>query len=302
MIRPFDIQINGYAGVDFCAADLTGEAMHYACGRLLEDGVDSILATIITDDVGAMEAKIANLYRILDSDQLVSKVVAGFHIEGPFLSNLPGYIGAHPAKFAIDADVDTAKRLLDAGQGLVKLMTLAPERDPGFRTTEYLAGQGVIVSAGHCDSDLDQIIGCIDHGLTMVTHFGNACPVELPRHDNVMQRFLSQRDRLWFSFIPDGSHIPFFALKNYLDFVGIDRAIMVTDAISAATLGPGLHEISGMSVKVDELGIARRPGQSNLAGSTLTMSRIQENLATHLGLADDAIRKLIDENPHKAMA
>ena len=85
----------------------------------------------------------------------------------------------------------------------------------------------------------------------MVTHFGNGCPVELPRHDNVLQRFLHFRRHLWFGFIPDGVHIEFTALGNYLEFVGIERAFMVTDAISAARLGPGLHKISGMTVEVE---------------------------------------------------
>ena len=101
------------------------------------------------------------------------------------------------------------------------------------------------LSAGHCDPSLDQLKGAIDHGLTMVTHFGNGCPVDLPRHDNVLQRFLHFREQLWFCFIPDGAHVDFFALGNYLDFVGLDRSIMVTDAITASKLGPGLHQLSG---------------------------------------------------------
>ena len=86
-------------------------------------------------------------------------------------------------------------------------------------------------------------------------------------------------------FIPDGAHVDFTALKNYLDFVGVDRSIMTTDAISAAKMGPGLHEISGISVEVDEAGVARRPGSPNLAGSTITMPGIRRNLSESLGLA-----------------
>jgi N-acetylglucosamine-6-phosphate deacetylase len=301
MIRPFDIQINGYAGVDFCAAELDVPSLHHACQKLLDDGVDSILATIITDDVRAMESKIANLRRIREADDLVSRMIAGIHVEGPFLSSLPGFIGAHAPEHAIAADVEIAKRLLEAGQGLVQLVTLAPECDPGFKTTEYLERHGVVVSAGHCDPSLDQITGCIDHGLTMVTHLGNGCPVKVSRHDNVIQRFLNMRDRLWFTFIPDGIHIPFFVLKNYLDLVGLDRAIMVTDAISAARLGPGEHEISGMKVQVDDSGAARKPGSQNLAGSTVTMAKIRDYLARQLGLGEVQIKQLIDENPRRAL-
>ncbi|MEC9124041.1 MAG: N-acetylglucosamine-6-phosphate deacetylase, partial [Verrucomicrobiota bacterium] len=114
--------------------------------------------------------------------------------------------------------------------------------------------------------------------------------------------FLSFREHLWFCFIPDGAHIEFFALKNYLDFVGIDRSIMTTDAISAARLGPGLHEISGITVEVDQDGVARRPGSPNLAGSTITMPGIIENLSDQLGLDDNNVLSLVDLNPRNALS
>lgn len=275
--------------------------MQFACRRLIDDGVEGVLATVITDDVDSMVSKIARIGRLCESDEVIGRVVAGIHIEGPFLSNLPGFIGAHPAEFARLADPEIAKRLIDAGGGRVKLVTLAPECDPGCQTTRFLADQGIAVAAGHCNPTIDQISSCLDQGLTMVTHFGNGCPVKMDRHDNVLQRFLSLRERLWFTFIPDGAHIPFFALKNYLDFVGIDRAIMVSDAISAATLGPGLHAISGMKVQVDEFGVARKPGQKNLAGSTITMAKIQENLSRYLNLSPADIEQLIDKNPRRVL-
>lgn len=301
MIQPFDIQINGYAGVDFCASDLNEVQIHEACRKLRDDGVEQILATLITDDIAAMEAKIANLVRLRNSDKFVSGVIAGIHVEGPFLSGRAGFIGAHPVEFAVPASLETTKRLVAAGQGLLRLFTLAPEMDSGGETTKFLVREGVVVSAGHCDPTMDQLATCLDHGLSMVTHFGNGCPVDLPRHDNILQRLLSFRDRLWFSFIPDGSHIPVFALKNYLELVGSDRSIAVSDAISAATMGPGTHLISGMEVQVDDLGVARKPGSKNLAGSTTTMSKIQAFLQSQVGLDASAIKKMIDTNPRKAL-
>jgi N-acetylglucosamine-6-phosphate deacetylase len=117
-----------------------------------------------------------------------------------------------------------------------------------------------------------------------------------------LQRFLALRDHLWFCFIPDGAHVAFFALKNYLDFVGVDRSIMTSDAISAARLGPGLHEVSGITVEVDKEGVARRPGSPNLAGSTITMPGIRRNLARNLALSEGDVTALIDLNPRKALA
>ncbi len=301
-MKPFDLQVNGYAGVDFCSSNLTSEKFHFACRQLADDGVDGILATLITDQVDSLVAKLTNMVRLREQDELIRNMVVGFHVEGPFLNPSPGFIGAHEPRYVRQANPEDAKGLLDAGAGLVKLFTLAPEQDEGGAVTKYLADQGVTVSAGHCDPTIDELKTAVDNGLSMVTHFGNGCPVDLPRHDNVLQRFLSFREHLWFCFIPDGAHIEFFALKNYLDFVGIDRSIMTTDAISAARLGSGSHEISSITIEVDQEGVARRPGSPNLAGSTITMPGIIENLSDQLGLDDNNILSLVDLNPRIALS
>ncbi|QDT08399.1 N-acetylglucosamine-6-phosphate deacetylase [Planctomycetes bacterium K23_9] len=301
-MKPFDIQVNGYAGVDFCASDLTGQQLHQACEAMMADGVESILATLITDRVEHLVKKLSNFVQLLNQDSVASQLIRGFHIEGPFLNPGTGFIGAHPSECVVPANVEDTKRLLDAADGMTQLITLAPEQDPNFQTTEFLVDRGVVVSAGHCDPTLDQLRGAVDHGLTMITHFGNGCPVQLPRHDNFLQRVLHLRDRLWICFIPDGAHVDFYALRNYVDFVGVDRTIMVTDAISAAGLGKGNYEISGLAVEVDEQGVARRPGSPNLAGATITMPKIRHNLAHQLGFDEEAIRKMIDLNPRQALS
>ncbi len=301
-MRPFDLQINGYAGVDFCSSELSLEQMERTCHALEADGVDSVLVTVITDSIADMDLKLRNLVSIREASAVVRKVFSGIHIEGPFISPERGYVGAHPPESVVSASLDDAKRLVDASNGLTKVVTLAPERDPGFAVTRYLAEQGVIVSAGHCDPSTDDLQGAIDNGLCMVTHFGNGCPVALDRHDNVLQRFLSFRESLWFCFIPDGAHINFTALKNYLDFVGFDRSIVVTDAIAAAGQGSGQYEISGMRVEVDDEGIARKPGSLNLAGSTLTMPKLLKNLSECLGLSEASLERLVDTNPRTVLS
>jgi len=264
--------------------------------------VDGILATLITDDLPSLVAKLSNLVRLREEDDLARRMIVGFHVEGPFLNPAPGYVGAHQPEHVRPACQEDTEALVDAGAGLVKLLTLAPEQDSGAVVTKFLVEKGVVVSAGHCNPSLDQLKAAIDAGLSMVTHFGNGCPVELPRHDNVLQRFLALREHLWFCFIPDGVHVDFYALENYLKWVGLDRSIMTTDAISATTLGSGMHEVSGFWVEVDEAGVARRPGSANLAGSTVTMSGILRNLSQELGLDDGDLATLVDRNPRKALS
>ena len=183
-----DLQINGYAGVDFNQDDLSAADLHCACQRLREDGVAGVLVTIITDELPQMMARLARIAAVWQEDSLVRNTVWGIHIEGPFLNETPGYVGAHPPQAVRPAEVEVMKRLLEAAGGLARLVTLAPERDPGLKVVRYLAGQEVLVSAGHCDPSLDELMGAIDAGLSLFTHLGNGCPALLPRNDNVIQR------------------------------------------------------------------------------------------------------------------
>jgi N-acetylglucosamine-6-phosphate deacetylase len=297
----FDLQINGYAGVDFCSNDLTGEEMRRACEALAADGIGGILATLITDSVDALCAKLERMVRFREEDPVIRGMVRGFHVEGPFLNAAPGYIGAHPPQHVVPANPDDAARILDAGNGLVRLMTLAPENDAGAATTRFLVGQGVTVSAGHCDPDLATLERAIDAGLSMITHLGNGCPVVLPRHDNFIQRVLSLSDRLWVCFIPDGAHVPFFALKNYFRITGMERTIFTSDAILAAGLGPGIYHLSGEPVEVDAEGVARRPGSPNLAGSTIRGHQVARNLREQLGLSGAGVDPVYRDNPMRAL-
>ena len=132
-MRFIDLQINGYTGVDFNSDDLSPDAMHRACEALQEDGAEGFLATVITDTVPVLCNRLARLADLCESDPLARELVKGVHLEGPFLNASPGYRGAHPPLAMRDADPDAMQTLLDAARGLIRLVTLAPERDPGAR-------------------------------------------------------------------------------------------------------------------------------------------------------------------------
>jgi N-acetylglucosamine-6-phosphate deacetylase len=300
---PFDLQVNGYAGVDFNKDDLTDAELNLACERLMQDGTGGFLATIITEDVDAMCTRLANIVRHRERDPLARLMIPGFHIEGPFLNETPGYKGAHPGDAMHLANVEEMKRLLDAAAGLTRLVTLAPERDPGMRVTRMLADAGVTVSAGHCDPTVDQLNAAIDAGLKMFTHLGNGCPMQLHRHDNVVQRVLSvaQGGRLWVCFIADGAHVPFFALRNYLKVVGFDRAVVVSDAVAPAGLGPGRYTLGRWDLVIGDDLVARAPDGSHLVGSAVNMQRQAENLQQHIGLTPEEVEQLTSINPRRAV-
>ena len=297
----FDLQVNGYAGVDFNQDDLTPDALHRACEKLSADGVDGILATIITENLDAMRRRIARLVELRERDEIAKKVIAGIHVEGPFLNETNGFRGAHPADAIIPGEPASADALLDAGGGLVRIMTLAPERDPDLCVTRMLSKRGVIVSAGHSDASLDQLRGAIDAGLSMFSHLGNGCPMQLHRHDNIIQRVLSLHKELWLCFIADGVHVPPPALSNYLRAAGIDRSIIVTDAIAPAGLGPGRYTLGRWDLLIGDDMVARAPDGSHFVGSAGTMHNSCKVLREKVGLDDAACRELMCMNPRRAI-
>jgi len=192
------------------------------------------------------------------------------------------------------------KELLDAADGLTRIVTLAPECDEGSSATRFLVGEGIVVSAGHCDPSLDQLRAAIDAGLSMFTHLGNGCPSQLDRHDNIIERVLSLSEYLWVCFIGDGLHVPPFALHNYLRAAGLERCLMVTDAISAARAGPGKYTLAGWDLEIGEDLIARAPDGSHFVGSTATMPQVADVLR-QMGMEDEEIAGLCCKRPREVI-
>lgn len=296
-----DLQVNGYAGVDFNSPLTVGD-LERVCTQLRDDGVASILATVITDDVQRMTQRITELRQARDQSPVVRDVIAGIHIEGPFISPEPGYVGAHPAAAVRPAELLPMQRLVAAGEGLVRIVTLAPEHDDRCHVTKWLTDNRIVVSAGHCNPSLERLRMAIDHGLSMFTHLGNGCPRQLDRHDNIIQRVLSLAKHLWIGFIADGIHVPFPALGNYLAAAGISRAFVVTDAISAAGLGPGCYRLGEREVVVDEQLATWSADGAHLAGAATTMPRAYQNLQEGLGLSAEDAQRLTVDNPTAAIA
>ncbi|TWU57808.1 N-acetylglucosamine-6-phosphate deacetylase [Rubripirellula reticaptiva] len=292
-----DLQVNGYAGVDLNADEISDEAIVDVCVRLKADGVDKILATIITAPIEAMRSRIRRIAVAIDSFSEVSAVIAGIHVEGPFISPVDGYVGAHPKDAVMKADVETASRLVEAGGGHVRLLTLAPEMDLNAVVTRHLTEQGIVVAGGHSDASGDQLDAAIDSGLTLYTHLGNGCPAMLPRHDNIIQRVLARSDRVSVSLIADGHHVPDFALRNYLQCIPDDRVIIVTDAIGAAGLGPGQYTLGDQTVHVDSDGAAWAADRRHFAGCATTMPTMAKILLDRVGANPEQIDRWTRQNP-----
>jgi N-acetylglucosamine-6-phosphate deacetylase len=121
------------------------------------------------------------------------------------------------------------------------------------------------------------------------------------RHENIIQRVLSLAEHLYISFIPDGAHVAFGALRNYLRCAGIERSVIVTDAISAAGLGPGRYTLGRWDIVIGDDMVARAPDGSHLLGAAITMRQCERNLIERVGLSPDEVRALLELNPAKAI-
>ena len=292
-----DLQVNGYQGIDFNQPQRSVAELRFAAEAMLRDGVRQALPTLITGSIEDMCACIHGLRVAMESDPVCHELFAGIHLEGPFLSRKPGFIGAHPPQHALDANLTALARLIECGAGLVKLVTLAPEIDCEGAMTRFLVERDVLVSAGHTDASLDDLDHCIEAGLKLFTHLANACPPEMNRHDNIIYRALRRSDRLHFTLIADGFHVPKILFENILNWVPRNRLAVVSDAISAAGLGPGVYRLAGREVSIGPDKAARDPSGKHFVGSACSMRDADRWLSAALGLSYEERRALLFINP-----
>jgi N-acetylglucosamine-6-phosphate deacetylase len=258
-----DLQVNGFAGVDFAEADAAG--YRRAGEALLETGVTAFQPTLIT----ATEDQLVAALRAVPREP-VGPHLLGVHLEGPFLSERR--LGVHPAAARRDPDPALLERLLDAGP--VSYVTLAPELPGALELVDLLQARGVVVSCGHSDATAEEAVRAFDRGVGTVTHLFNAMRPLSHRDPGIVGAALG-RDDVVVQLILDGHHLADETVQVVLR-AAAGRVALVTDAISAAGNGDGPFRLSGIEIEVRD-GVARR-GDGVLAGSVLTMLQAVRNL------------------------
>lgn len=278
----FDLQVNGFGGIDFNAPGLTAERVCEALERMRTTGVTRCLPTLITSSFEQFAASA----RVIGA--MSHEAIAGIHMEGPYLSPEDGARGAHPREHVHGASVDDFKRRQDAARGRIALVTLAPEAPGAMLLIEHLAASGVRVALGHTAAAPAQIGEAIAAGATLATHLGNGCAQMLPRHPNVIWELLAA-DGVVASLIVDGHHLPPATVKCMVRAKGSHQTLLVTDAIAAAGCGPGRYTIGGVDCVLDGHGRVSLPGTPYLAGSALTLDRAIANTVRFTGLSIDDV-------------
>ena len=275
----FDVQVNGFAGVDFQKPDLSAAELRRVVEGLAAHETLRFFAALITDSLDSLRSKFENLERL----RACEPALCGYHLEGPWLSPEPGYRGAHDPRHMMTPDIRAFESLQAAAGGNIRLVTLAPELPGSAEFIRAVVGMGVQVSLGHTNASSADIEGAIDAGARFCTHLGNAVPQELHRHDNVVQRLLA-RDELTAFFIPDGIHLPPGVLKNFFRAKLFGKALFTTDCMAAAGAGAGRYTLGSLTLEVGEDRIVRQPGALNFAGSALCPDEGVENVKRWLGL------------------
>jgi N-acetylglucosamine-6-phosphate deacetylase len=283
--RLFDPQVNGYAGVDFQQDQLQATDLLRAAAAWRRDGGESFFLTLITDAWPRLLGRLRHLRQVLDRTPPLREVVVGWHIEGPFLSEKPGFHGAHDPACMIDPTPGHIRDLREAAGDAPLLLTIAPERPGSNAAIETARSLGMSVSLGHTDATADQIREAVAAGATGFTHLANGCPQSLDRHDNILWRVL-ETPTLHLGLIADSIHVSPALFRLIHRLVPSDRLYYTTDAMSAAGSPPGEFTIGRLHVQVGEDGIVRQPGRQNFAGSALTPGQLFERAAVMLG--DDA--------------
>jgi N-acetylglucosamine-6-phosphate deacetylase len=293
-----DLQVNGFAGVDYCSPTAPHEEIGRSIRAMFATGVTRFFPTVITgspeDMVGAL-ANLAAARRALPE----GPAMEAFHVEGPFISPEDGPRGAHPQRWVRPPDLNEYRRMQEAAEENIRLITISPEWPEALRFIEEVVSEGVVVSIGHTKATPEQIQDAVNAGATMSTHLGNGAHAVLPRHPNYLWEQLAE-DRLTASFIVDRIHIGPSFLKVALRAKGIERSVLITDAVMPAGCAPGFYKLGEVDVELHADGSVRLKGGTRLAGSALHMDAGISNLMQFAGLnLRDAIT-MATRNPARA--
>ncbi|MET9219604.1 N-acetylglucosamine-6-phosphate deacetylase [Streptomyces sp. NPDC093221] len=285
-----DIHNHGGGGASFTSgtADdiLTGVRTHRA------HGTTTVVASTVTNALDVLAKQAGLLAELVEQGDL-----AGIHYEGPFIS--PCRKGAHDEALLRDPDPADVRKLVEAGRGAVRMVTLAAELPGGIDSVRLLADLGVIAAIGHTDATYEQTLEAIDAGATVATHLFNAMPPLQHRAPGPIAALLED-ERVTVELINDGTHLHPAVLELAFGSAGAGRVAFITDAMDAAGFGDGHYDLGPMKVEVLD-GVARLVEGGSIAGSTLTLDTAFKRAVTLDGLSlTDAVRA-ISTNPARLL-
>ncbi|SMD43549.1 glucosamine-6-phosphate deaminase [Aquiflexum balticum DSM 16537] len=263
-----DLQVNGVNGVDFNNENLSVEEILKAAQYLLSKGVTVFFPTLITNEKNNILRILKTFRQAVYQHPLIASCVAGIHLEGPFISPKDGARGAHNLKYIQSPNWELIEEFQDASGGLIKLITLAPELEGAMDLIKKCQESGIKVAIGHSLALSGEITKAAEAGASLSTHLGNAVPLMLPRHPNILWDQLAH-DGLYASLIADGFHLGESFLKVVLKTKG-EKAFLVSDSTMFCGMEAGEYGTHiGEQVILEPNGkLALKHGNGLLAGAS----------------------------------
>jgi N-acetylglucosamine-6-phosphate deacetylase len=286
----FDVHIHGAAGHDVMEA--TPQALDTMGKFLALRGTGSYLATTVTAPLDATLRALTGLAQLMSRPATPGHArPIGIHLEGPFLSHEKR--GVQPAEHLLAPDIGTFDRMFDAAEGHVRLMTLSPELPGATELAAHATARGVRVSVGHSNATAAETRAAIAAGAVSATHTFNAMRALDHREPGILGTVLTS-DALYAELICDGIHTEPEIVQLWWKAKGLERAILVTDAMSAAGMPDGEYQLGGFAVQVAN---GRAMARGVLAGSVLTLDRALANFVKFTGATVEEGLRLLTANP-----
>lgn len=264
-----DIQINGYLSVSFSLegaektsanGDLTAADVRKVTEGLWKEGVTTYFPTLTTNSRELLLKNIRTITEAKNDPSLLGSI-PGFHLEGPYISPVDGYRGAHPKEHVRLPDWNEFMEMYEAAGEKILLVTIAPEVEGAMEFIRKCREKGIVISLGHHNGSADIIKQAIDNGAGLSTHLGNGCASTINRHQNPIWPQLAD-DRLMISIIADGFHLPPEILKVFYKAKGAENITITSDITSYAGLPAGLYKIkTGETIEKTPDGNLRFSGQ-----------------------------------------
>ena len=288
----FDVHIHGAAGHDVMEA--TPQALKTMGSLLAAHGTGSYLATTVTAPLDATLRSLEGLAKLLAHPPQEAESVAwpiGIHLEGPFLSHAKR--GVHPPDLLLAPDIQVFDKLYEAAEGHVRLMTLAPELPGALELASHATARGVRISLGHSNATAAETRAGIAAGGVSATHTFNAMRALDHREPGILGVVLTT-DSLFAEIICDGIHNTPEMVKIWWRCKGPERALLVTDAMSATGMPDGEYSLAGLKIQVAN---GKASFGDVLAGSVLTLDRALSNFLAFTGASLENGLRLLTANP-----
>jgi len=266
-----DMHIHGAGGAD--VMDGSYKALTTIARTLLSCGVTGFLPTTLSAPIDSLK-KTLEMISYYKSEN--GAEILGVHLEGPWLN--PNYIGAQNKSFIQTPQTGEGRALFNAAQGELKLVTIAPEIENGFKMIEELKDLGVIVSIGHSGATYEEVNKAIALGASNITHTYNAMSGFHHRELGVVGSALLI-DQLHCEIIADGLHVHPLAIKGLHKFKSTNNIILVSDSIRGVGMPEGIYDLGGLEVRC-EGGVARLD-DGTIAGSLLTLNKAVINMMNY---------------------